>query len=83
MNISYSKLFSMKCAGWNPIKLHKYKQYHIMKMRKQNEGIIVNTINWLHSNISILMYTEREYIYVQRERERERESESERDSNPL
>ena len=47
-----------------------------MKMRKQNEGIIFNTINWLLSNISILMYTEREYIvhmYTERERERERE----------
>ena len=46
-----------------------------MKMGKQNEG----TKNWLHSNISILMYTEREYICREREskygeRERERES---------
>ena len=40
-------------------------------MRKQNEGIIFNTINLLHSNIGILMYTEREYICIQRERERE------------
>ena len=27
LNISYSKLLSKNCAGWNPIKLHKYKQY--------------------------------------------------------
>ena len=39
---------------WTQISRHQF-----MKMWKQNEGIIFNTINWLHSNTSILMYTER------------------------
>ena len=59
-----------------------------MNMRKQNEGIIFNTINWLLSNIGILMYTQREstYVYKERERERgerERGGERERVSNPV
>ena len=45
-----------------------------MKMRKQNEGITVNTINWLHSTTSILR---------ERERKKERERERERETNPL
>ena len=42
-------------------------------MQKQNENIISNTIDWLHSNTSIPMFTEKESMGGERERERERE----------
>ena len=98
-NKRISKLLSMNCAGLNPVKLYKYKQYpyiikmkeknwmklknwgrkwiittilvwkillrsylslfhlnsNFMKMRKQNEDIILNIINWFHSD---LFYTD-------------------------
>ena len=35
---SISKLLSMNCTGWNPVKLFKYKQYiiYIIKMKEKN-----------------------------------------------
>ena len=42
-----------------PVSWHSF-----IKMRKQNKGIIFNTIIWLNSNTSIHMY-----MYTERERE--------------
>ena len=37
----FSKLLSRNCAGWNPIKLGKYKQYpYIIKMKESNWMIL-------------------------------------------
>ena len=33
--------------------------HEFMKMRKQNKGITFNIINWLHSNTTVQMYTQR------------------------
>ena len=33
-----NNLLSMNCAGWNPMKLYKYKQYpYKIKMKEMNE----------------------------------------------
>ena len=34
-----------------------------MKIRKQNEGIIFNIINWLHSNTTTVKHVYRDHAY--------------------
>ena len=101
-----SKFLFMNCAGWNPIKLYKYKQYpykkskwkseiewnwnidgkneslqivsfkelssflispglnhfgiNLWKCKNKTKALYFNTVNWLHSDTSITMYTYRE-----------------------